>query len=40
VKVGGTYKVVLVQIFERRVLTYTPDNSPGWQVEAGNVGQH
>lgn len=40
VKVGGTYKVVLVQIFERRVLTYTSGNSAGWQVEAGNVGQH
>src|SRR5690606_18565814 len=24
----------------RRCLTYTPDNPPGWQVEAGNVGQH
>jgi hypothetical protein len=22
------------------VLTYTPGNSVGWQVEAGNVGQH
>ncbi|MCS7294077.1 MAG: thermonuclease family protein, partial [Dehalococcoidia bacterium] len=30
----------LVQCFERRCLTYTPDNPPGWQVEAGNVGQH
>jgi len=40
VKVGGVYKDVLIQVFERRVLTYTPDNAPGWQVEAGNVGQH
>lgn len=40
VRVGGTPKWVLVQVFERRVLTYTPDNPPGWQVEAGNVGQH
>jgi len=31
---------VLVQVFERRVLTYTPANPSGWQVEAGNVGQH
>ena len=31
---------VLVQAFERRVLTYTPGNDEGWQVEAGNVGQH
>ncbi|RIK38843.1 MAG: hypothetical protein DCC58_16145 [Chloroflexi bacterium] len=40
VKVAGTHKDVLVQCFERRCLTYTPDNPPGWQVEAGNVGQH
>jgi hypothetical protein len=31
---------VLLQCFERRCLTYAPDNPPGWQVEAGNVGQH
>jgi hypothetical protein len=40
VKVGGDEKWVLVQAFERRVLTYTPDNPDGWKVEAGNVGQH
>ena len=40
VQVGGTPREVLVQAFERRVLTYTPDNPEGWQVEAGNVGQH
>ncbi len=40
VRVGGTPKRVLVQVFERRVLTYTPDNPPGWRVEAGNVGLH
>jgi hypothetical protein len=27
-----------VQVFERRVLTYTPSNPDGWKVEAGNVG--
>ncbi len=31
---------VLVQAFERRVLTYTPSNADGWQVEMGNVGLH
>ncbi len=31
---------VLVQAFERRLLTYTPDNAPDWQVEMGNVGRH
>jgi len=40
VLVGGVAKRVLVQVFERRVLTYTPSNPTGWQVEAGNVGQH
>jgi hypothetical protein len=40
VRVGGVPKRVLVQVFERRVLTYTPDNPPGWRVEAGNVGLH
>jgi hypothetical protein len=40
VAVGGVRKDVLIQIFERRVLTYTPSNVPGWQVEMGNVGLH
>jgi WD40 repeat protein len=31
---------VLVQLFERRVLTYTPANSAEFKVEMGNVGQH
>jgi hypothetical protein len=39
-KVGGVEKDVMVQVFERRVLTYTPSNVPQWQVEMGNVGQH
>ena len=34
VKVGGTYRDVLMQCFERRCLTYTPSNSDGWKVEA------
>lgn len=40
VKVGGVAKTVLVQPFERRVLTYTADNPPPFQVEMGNIGQH
>jgi thermitase len=40
VKVRGVVRDVLVQCFERRCLTYTPSNDPGWQVEMGNVGQH
>ncbi len=38
--VGGIEKDVLVQLFERRVLTYTPGNPAGFEVEMGNVGQH
>ncbi len=38
--VAGQERDVLVQLFERRVLTYTPSNSPAYRVEMGNVGQH
>ncbi len=38
--VGGVEKDVLVQLFERRVLTYTPSNPDPYKVEMGNVGQH
>jgi hypothetical protein len=40
VKINGVEKDVLMQAFERRVLTYTPANKPQWRVEMGNVGQH
>ena len=40
VPVGGATKWVLIQPFERRVLTYTPDNSEAFRVEMGNIGQH
>jgi hypothetical protein len=40
IKVSGVQKWVLVQAFQRRVLTYVADNPPGWQVEMGNVGRH
>jgi hypothetical protein len=40
VDVAGTDRLVLLQCFERRCLTYTPENPEGWQVEFGNVGQH
>ena len=39
-RIGGAQQWVLVQLFERRALTYTPGNAPEWQVEMGNVGQH
>lgn len=39
-QIGNTEQDVLVQLFERRVLTYVPSNPAGYQVEMGNVGQH
>lgn len=38
--VKGVEQDVLVQLFERRVLTYTPSNPAGFKVEMGNMGQH
>jgi hypothetical protein len=40
VKVAGQQKGVLIQIFERRVLTFTATNPSAFQVEMGNIGQH
>ena len=40
VTVDETPQMVLMQCFERRCLTFTPDNDPAWQVESGNIGQH
>jgi hypothetical protein len=40
VKIAGRDQPVLVQMFQRRVLTYNPANAPAWQVEMGNVGRH
>ncbi len=40
VRVGGTVTSVLVQAFERRVLTYTASNPTPFTVEMGNIGQH
>ncbi len=41
-KVGGTEQTVLVQLFQRRVLTYNPalSGDPLQKVEMGNLGQH
>lgn len=38
--IAGKTRRVLFQAFERRVLTYTPGNPAGWQVESNNAGQH
>ncbi len=40
VKISGVYQDVLIQAYERRVLTYNPANTPAWQVQVGNIGQH
>jgi len=40
VKVGSVPTWVLVQPFERRVLSYTPTNPDAFKVEMGNIGQH
>lgn len=39
-KIAGTERTVLVQLFERRVLTYNPALTGASKVEMGNLGQH
>jgi hypothetical protein len=39
VPINGKPSTVLVQLFERRILTYNPDNEAATQVEMGNVGR-
>ncbi|GIV98572.1 MAG: L,D-transpeptidase [Herpetosiphonaceae bacterium] len=34
----GERRSIMLQAFERTVLTYDPLNPPGWQVERGNIG--
>jgi hypothetical protein len=38
--VGGVQRAVAVQVFERRILTYTEDNPYLYRVEMGNIGRH
>ncbi len=38
--VGGVERAIAVQVFERRVLTYTEGNPPDFRVEMGNIGRH
>lgn len=40
VELNGTVRPILVQLFERRVLTYNPANPAPFRVEMGNVGLH
>jgi hypothetical protein len=39
-RIAGQDHWALIQAYQRRVLTYVPDNAPPWQVEMGNVGRH
>jgi phosphonate transport system substrate-binding protein len=38
--IAGKVKEVMIQAYERRVLTYVADNPDGFKVEMGNIGQH
>ncbi len=38
VKAAGAFRDVLIQCFERRCLTYTPQNNPEFRVELANTG--
>lgn len=40
VKIAGQQQDVLIQAFERRVVTYVPNGVPGFKVQMGNIGQH
>jgi hypothetical protein len=40
VKVAGKMEDVLIQAFERRVLTYQPSAPAAWRVQMGNIGLH
>jgi hypothetical protein len=34
----GSPRQIVMQAFERAILTYDPQNAPEWQVERGNIG--
>ncbi|MEO8286441.1 MAG: hypothetical protein ABI670_08385 [Chloroflexota bacterium] len=38
IRVNGQDRMILAQAFQRRILTYSPNNPDGWKVEMGNVG--
>lgn len=38
--IAGVQQQVVVQVFERRVLTYNAANGDAFKVEMGNIGQH
>ncbi len=40
VQVGGETHDVLIQVFERRTITFDPSAPDGYKVQFGNVGRH
>jgi len=40
VNIKGIQTEVMIQAFERRVLTFVPTNTAGFEVEMGNIGLH
>jgi hypothetical protein len=40
VPIAGTPTRVLIQLYQRRALTYVPSFAPAWQTQMGNVGRH
>jgi uncharacterized protein YkwD len=40
VNIGGTPRSVVIQLYERRILTYTEANPDPYKVEMGNIGQY
>ncbi|HST03610.1 MAG TPA: hypothetical protein VLQ48_02625 [Chloroflexia bacterium] len=38
IRVAGQDRLILIQAFQRRILTFSPQNDEGWKVEMGNVG--
>jgi hypothetical protein len=38
--IGDQQVTVMMQAFQRRLLTYNPNNEQQWRVEMGNVGAH
>lgn len=39
IKVANQQRMVMIQVFERRVLTYTASNPAPYKVESGNIGR-
>ncbi len=40
VRIGGVGTLVLIQLFERRVVTFVPTERAAYRVQMGNIGQH